>query len=82
MNGSWHQRQHQDFLDRWERDDQLRRRRRRDSSADPSSGDLLFVPALIGGGLLVAALLGHPPAEVWNWVRTTAEQLINAWLNG
>ncbi|MGP4104690.1 hypothetical protein [Nonomuraea sp. KM90] len=82
MNSSWHQRQHQDFLDRWERDDQLRRHRRRNPSPAPSSGGLLAVVGLIGGGLLVAELAGYSPVEVWGWARTTAGRLINAWLNG
>lgn len=82
MGGSWQQKQHEDFLDRWERDDQLRRHRRRNPNSAPSSEGLLMVLGLVGGALLVAALLGYPPSEVWHWVRTTAERLINTWLNG
>ncbi|MDP4504713.1 hypothetical protein OHA25_55815 [Nonomuraea sp. NBC_00507] len=37
---------------------------------------------LILGGLLVTASLGQSPAELWDWAWTTAERLIDAWLDG
>ncbi|MFC4123097.1 hypothetical protein [Nonomuraea zeae] len=85
MEKSWHQRQHEDFLKRWAQGDWDRYRKEkksRNSGHDDGPKGLLAVLLLVGGGLLTAAYLGHSPAGAWDWARTTAERLSEAWLNG
>ncbi|WP_443175321.1 hypothetical protein [Nonomuraea sp. 3N208] len=88
MSGSWGQRRFEDFLKEWAQDDADRHRRARrersggkaESNGGPKTA--LIVMVLIGCVLLVAASLGHSPAEIWDWAGTTAERLIDAWLDG
>lgn len=88
MSGSWGQRRFEDFLKEWAQDDADRHRReRRERSSGKAASNhgpkgAFIVMVLILGGLLVTASLGQSPAELWDWAWTTAERLIDAWLDG